>query len=289
MRILATSDTHFGEDEEADRATRRLAEQVVASGADAFALVGDVAGAGTQDFRRCLEAFGDFEGSKLVVPGNHDMWTDGPDSYHKYRRTLPEVARDCGFHMLDRGPVVVGDMAIIGNMGWYDYSFRDRSLDLSTEDYRSKSMKGVGTWMDRVHVNWDLTDEEFTSMCLRRLRRHYRRVHRKAERVVVVLHHVPFEELLYEDTDSLKWKYCRAYLGARRFGEAIREWDDVTAVICGHRHRRASFREGDLHAFVVGSRSEGRRGLSRDPATGDHEYTDVPVEGQDDKETADEA
>jgi len=289
VKILATSDTHYGEDDEADHATRRLAEQVVGSDADIFALVGDVAGAGTREFRRCLEAFQDFNGRKLVVPGNHDMWTDGPDSYRKYQRHLPEVAEDCGFHMLDRGPVVVADTAFIGNMGWYDYSFRDRSLDLSTADYRSKSMEGVGTWMDKVHVNWELTDEEFTSMCLRRLRRHYRRVHERAERVVVILHHVPFEELLYEDTEDLKWKYCRAYLGSRRFGEAIRKWDDVAAVICGHRHRRASFREDGLHAFVVGSRKEVKRLLTLDPATGTHEYTDFPVEGRDGSETGNHA
>ncbi|MEF8788243.1 MAG: metallophosphoesterase [Planctomycetota bacterium] len=289
MKLLATSDTHYGEHEEADRATRRLAEQVAASDADAFALVGDVAGAGTGDFRDCLQAFRGFEGTKLVVPGNHDMWTDGPDSYRKYTRILPEVADDCGFHMLDQGPVTVGDTAIIGNMGWYDYSFRDPSLELTTADYRSKTMEGVGTWMDKLHVNWNLTDEEFTAMCLQRLRRHYRQVQGRAERVVVILHHVPFEELLYEDTDNLKWKYCRAYLGARRFGEAIRQWDDVAAVICGHRHRQASFREDGMHAFVVGSRSEVKRLLALDPATGRHEYTDFPVEGADEPASEDDA
>mgnify|MGYP006294395149 CR=1 FL=1 len=277
MKILATSDTHWGEYEDADRATLDLADHVAASDADVFALVGDVAGTELDDFEACLRAFSGFSGVKLVVPGNHDLWTNGEDSFTRYTEELPRLAEECGFHMLDQGPVVTDGTAFVGSMGWYDYSFRDPSLDMTTEDYRQKTVPGGMTWNDVRFVHWDMTDEDVTEMCVERLEQHYREVQGRADRVVAIIHHVPFEDLLYDETDEPAWQFCRAYLGARRLGQTIEQWSELCAVISGHRHKWATCRRDGLRAFVVGSGSDAKRMLQLDPVTGEYDTLEFPA------------
>jgi predicted phosphohydrolase len=250
-----------------------LAQRVCESDADAFVIAGDVADINLENFEACLRVFDAFKGLKLLVPGNHDLWTTSGSSMEKYQTLLPRIAEACGFSMLDAGPAVLGDAAFIGNIGWYDYSFRNPEMGLSTEDYRYKALPGVCSWNDSIYINWDLDDEEFTEMCLRKLRQHYSQVEPRVKRVVAVLHHVPFAELLYGPS-SRPLEFCRAYLGSERFGHLLLRCEKVRYVICGHRHGRDGFHKGKLRAFVVGSEYETKSLMELDLRSGEHSYID---------------
>ena len=269
-KLLATADLHLGLYPEGDASTSRLAAHVCASDADVFAIVGDVADNAEGRFETCLRLFESFGGLRLLVPGNHDLWTTSGDSEEEYRTVLPRIARDCGFHMLDVEPVRVGDIAFIGSIGWYDYSLRNSELGLSTEVYRRKSMPGVCSWNDGLYIQWNMEDEEFTQRCLQRLRRHYDAVESKVERVIVLLHHLPFAELLYGPSSTAS-EFCRAFMGSARFGELLIRCPKVRFVICGHQHVPAIHERGELKAFVVGSEYTKKGLLKLDIQTGEHD------------------
>jgi len=269
-RLLATSDLHFHLHPEGDAATAELAAFVCESDCDAFAIAGDVGGAHPKDFEQCLQLFAGFKGLKLLVPGNHDLWTSTGDSLRKYCNVLPRLTRKCGFHYLDSRPLVAGSVGFIGNIGWYDYSFRNPRIGLTVADYRRKAVPGLCTWNDRDYIRWRLDDAQFTERCLGRLRRHHRSVEPQVEQVVCVLHHVPFAELLYGPADAAL-EFCRAYLGSEQFGLLLVGCPKVRYVICGHRHGQASCEQGNLKAFVTGSDYARKRLLEIDLASGQHQ------------------
>ena len=276
--LLATADLHFGLHPEGDAAVLRLARHVSHSDADVLVVAGDVADVGKQNLETCLGLFDQFKGLKLLVPGNHDLWTTSGDSMEQYREVLPRLAGQRGFRMLDTEAVCAGQTGFIGNIGWYDYSLRNPDLGLSEKTYRSKALPGICSWSDRVYVKWHVDDEQFTEMCLRKLRRHYSTVAPRVERVVAVLHHLPFAEMI-QKSGSLPIEFCRAYMGSVRFGELLMRCEKVRFVICGHQHARAAHRAGRLSAFLVGSEYGLKRLLEIDLETGEHSCKEFPASG----------
>src|SRR4051794_18508301 len=122
MRLAVTADLHWGLGERGDGATRELAARVRALTPEVLVLAGDI-GEGVE-FRRCLALFSRLDCVRLLVPGNHDLWSRDPtlSSLEIYERRLPELAREEGFQFLDAAPYLHrgGREAIAGSINWYD-------------------------------------------------------------------------------------------------------------------------------------------------------------------------
>lgn len=126
MRLVAVADPHYDDDRRPR--VEAIAQAVCGAEADVLVLAGDCSADGPERIGAVLDLFTDFEGVRLMLPGNHDLWQDGPhfDTTRIYEETVPQIAADHGFHCLDRGPVIVDDTAFVGSMGWYDYEMRQR-------------------------------------------------------------------------------------------------------------------------------------------------------------------
>lgn len=285
-RLLATADLHFGLYPAGDACALELADFVGRSAADAFIIAGDLADADPGSFRACLDLFAGFKGLKLMVPGNHDLWSAGVGTREKYRELLPSLAKEAGFKMLDLGPVTAGRVGFIGSIGWYDYGFRNPELKASLEQYERKELPGVCTWNDGRFIRWELSDAEFTQRCLHKLQAAYRSIEPTVETVVAVLHHVPFRELLYPPS-SAAHEFCRAYMGSERFGRLLLRLPKVRYVICGHRHGPDYCKMGRLDAFAVGSDYLVKRLVELNVSTGEHKthVFEPSVEAAQKKET----
>ena len=276
MKVFITADLHYNVKRSRDPA-RRLIAQINASGADVVILVGDTAGHELEILGECLHLFDGFAGRKLFVAGNHELWSHQADSWDRYVRRIPQVVAEAGFHYLDEAPLVCGDLAFVGSMGWYDYSFRYHDLEIPARFYEAKigpaaaerlrkyrhlmarsddvseAARRIGTrWMDGAYVTLPHSDVEFNRLLAEKLDRHLDSLPDQVGQVVACVHHLPFSELVRRRGDP-SWDFASAFLGSDCFGEVLLRHPEVSHVYCGHSHQRGRIRKGGLECINVGA------------------------------------
>lgn len=278
MRILITADLHY-DVVRSRQGALEMARRVCRMGGDALVLVGDTAGRETSMLRECLRLFEDFGGRKFIVPGNHCLWCrPGESSLDRYERLIPQEAGAEGFAVLDHEPVVLGEVGLVGSIGWYDYSFREKSLGIPLAYYRAKVAPGaaermeehealhrshagrlterqldIGTrWMDGQYVHLGMSDEEFVEKLTDKLARQLSELSQRVERIVAFVHHLPFEELVPRGRPD-RFAFAAAYMGSRRLGEVLKACPKVTHVYCGHSHWLARHAIDHMTVINVGS------------------------------------
>ncbi|HKQ50492.1 MAG TPA: metallophosphoesterase [Phycisphaerae bacterium] len=277
MRILATSDLHYNI-ARSQGPTRELAKEVCRRGGDCLLFVGDSASTDLAMLEEVFGLFESFRGPRLAVAGNHELWTTGGvDSLARYERDLAEACRKSGVHYLDAEPYQDNGVAIVGNVGWYDFSFRRSGMEIPLRFYQHKVAPGAAAyyekhrhlleedgdvserarqvttrWMDGERVRLPIGDVDFTRHLADRLRRDLEKVSATAERVVVAVHHLPFAELV-PPTIVPNWAFAAGFLGSELLGETILEFPKVSHVLCGHSHRRRTCRKGGFVCTSIGS------------------------------------
>jgi 3',5'-cyclic AMP phosphodiesterase CpdA len=274
MRLLATADLHYNHPRSRASADE-LIDQLNAAAADVLLLVGDTAVADGDALEQCLERIR-FAGPKLFVAGNHELWTHGADSEHLFRDELPRRIRGLGWHWLQDGPFVAGGVAVVGGVGWYDYSFAQASLGIPRRFYERKVSPGVADrlaeyadlverrddvspaawdvvarWNDGRFVKLRRGDEAFLEEQLAQLRTQLEAL-RDVRTVVAAVHHVPFRELL-PPSHNAQWDFAKAYLGSERIGQLLLQFPNVKHALCGHSHFAARAQVGHVEATNIGS------------------------------------
>ncbi len=280
MRVLITADLHYDIRRSREPA-EQLARKVCRKGGDALVLVGDTAGADLRTLRECLELFAEFPGKRLMVMGNHCLWCQGgQSSMDRYERLVPATASQAGFEVLDHSPQTLGRSGLVGSVGWYDYSYRDESLHLPLGFYRAKVTPGAaryyGThgelldrhhgqlreehmrlgarWMDGVHVELGMSDEQFLEMLAEKLAGQLAELSDRVDRIAAFVHHVPFRQLAPGGAGRpRRFAFAAAYMGSDRIGQVLTACPKVTHVYCGHSHTRQSCRVGRLRLVNIGS------------------------------------
>lgn len=296
MKLLAISDVHVDPDKPGpwqEFAARAQDEQP-----DVLVLAGDLTLGKPASYETLLGQFGFFSGPKLFVPGNHDLWQlhSKRKTWDRYERELPAAVAAAGWHYLDFGPVLVGDVAFIGCTGWYDFSLRQRTAprpglrvspgqlsapgrgmklfsarsrvlweELGPDDYRTRAMQvseeslseGV-VWNDAYYIDWQKSDEEMTRFFCDRLLAQARQIS-QARQTVAVTHFVPFLEALPDYTDVAP-AYARAFAGSLALGETILSLPQAKVAIFGHWHLSGHWRIGGMDAYNVSARYGSREG-----------------------------
>jgi predicted phosphodiesterase len=288
MRLLITADLHYDHANAAG-----LVEPVVAdmnrAGGDVLLVIGDAATSDGDALERCLSLFR-FAGPKLFIAGNHELWTEtGDDSYALFTTDLPRRVRQLGWQWLETEPFIApgGDVAIVGTVGWYDYSYAQPSLEIPQRFYRQKVSPGAARHLEefrhllepdidispkarRVTARWNdgrfvklhRSDEEFLGELTQRLDRQlYSLSHVKT--IITATHHLPFRELL-PPSHSAQWDFAKAYLGSDAIGGTLLRHKNVRHAFCGHSHYAAETRIGHIHAVNVGSSYRAKKFLTLD-------------------------
>jgi predicted phosphohydrolase len=274
MRLLITADLHYNHPRSRPLA-RELIQRMNAAGGDVLLVVGDTACAQGTELEECLSLFR-FNGPKLLVPGNHELWTTGRDSYALLTEELPRRCRAIGWHWLSDHPFIAEDLAIVGSLGWYDYSFAQPGLGIPRRFYEQKISPGVAQrldewkfllsdqsdvspaaleivarWNDGARVRLGRTDEQFLRELLQKLDRQLASL-RQVPTVVAAVHCLPFAELL-PPSHGAQWDFAKAYLGSARIGEVMLKYPNVRRVYCGHSHFPAQAQVGPIQAINIGS------------------------------------
>ncbi len=267
MRFWVTSDLHFGR-KRGDQATRKLAQHVRDNPADALVIVGDF-GNGETAIADCLALFQDVPGPKLAVPGNHDVWTNGwddDDSWAIHEIHLPALFAAAGFTALHLAPAVVDGVALVGSMGWYDYSFRD-PIDVPVSSYETKippwSERPI--WMDAHYAHFGVDDPELTLQLADRLSAHLKAT--DAPRVVAFVHHLIDHALLFHPRAVVpfKWRWANTFLGANVLGQRLAKDQRVASAFCGHIHMERSATVRGIPARCLGSDYKRKQLLLAEP------------------------
>jgi Icc-related predicted phosphoesterase len=274
MRLLATADLHYNHPrsrESADEVIDRINREAF----DVLLLVGDTAAGDGDALEQCLSRF-TFEGPRLFVAGNHELWTHADDSYRLFRDELPRRVRALGWRWLQSEPFRAGDVAVVGSVGWYDYSFAQASLRIPNRFYAAKVSPGVAErvaeyrhlletaddvppeardvvarWNDGRFVNLHRSDQAFLDELRGELRAQLDAL-RGVSTVVAAIHHLPFAELL-PPSHNAQWDFAKAYLGSGAIGRLLLEYPNVRHVLCGHSHFAARARVGNVEAVNIGS------------------------------------
>ena len=274
MRLLVTADLHYNHPRSRG-AAEELTGRMNAAGGDVLLVVGDTASGDGDALEQCLSLFR-FPGPKLFVAGNHELWTHGPDSYRLFTEDLPRRVRALGWHWLEGEPVRLGDVAFVGTVGWYDYSFAPPHLGIPRRFYEHKVTPGAAErfghlsglfepaddigpagrevaarWNDARFVKLHRPDEAFLDELLGGLAAGLESVS-DAERVVAAVHHVPFRELLPPVRDDPR-DFAKAFMGSERIGQLLLRHPNVRHVFCGHSHFPVEADVGYVHAVNVGS------------------------------------
>jgi predicted phosphohydrolase len=262
LRIAVTADLHWGHQARGVEATRLLISFLEANPPDVLVLAGDI-GTGTL-FGDCLAQFDRLECRKGLVPGNHDLWVQpeaGRDSLVLYREDLPRTAAEHGFHFLDAGPLLVPevDVALVGSINWYDYSWSLEKLrELYPDElHRLESKRFTrGRHNDANFVRWSLGDVAFTAEVVTTFERRLCEALATVGRAVVVTHHPPFYGLSFPrpgsptDLDSLLWD---AFCGNHHMEEVLARYADrIDFAFCGHTHRQRENMLKGIRGYNVG-------------------------------------
>jgi 3',5'-cyclic AMP phosphodiesterase CpdA len=261
LRLAITADLHWGHSSAGDQATLRLRDFLAARPPDVLLLGGDL-GTG-EDFAKCLALFADLPCRKALVPGNHDLWVlpddSRGDSLTVYREVLPALATAAGFHYLDNGPLQLrDDLAVVGSVNWYDYSWSVDELRVRLPDYEERLRTkrfDRGRHNDARFVRWPLDDVRLTAALVADFRRHLEQALGQAGRALVLTHHPPCYSLSFPSagpttTDRLLWD---AFTGNRAMEAVLAEHAQaVPLVFCGHTHRAREHVAGPTHGYNIG-------------------------------------
>ncbi len=179
-----------------------------------------------------LNSFGNV--SYRYVPGNHDLWNDHIDLKSTDKiYTLFLQDPNC----LCEKPMELGDWVIIGDVGWYDYSFGNQEK-YTFDDFEKMQMDGR-TWQDKIKNCWTSDNHGRTEKSLKILEETFSRYPDKKK--IVVTHMLPIPEFCVPekklDEQKPDWSYFNAFLGSRQY-ETLYQRYDVKYAICGHVHYR---------------------------------------------------
>jgi putative phosphoesterase len=200
----------------------------------------------------------------LFVPGNHDIWEfdkkeSEKDCKTKYNLKIPEGLKNSGFNYLPNNPRIIDDVAFIGNIGWYDYSFKNPKwedvLKKRKIDYSFKVLPETGMWMDAEYANWGMSDKAVVEYLLERFSKDYKKVESIPTKCAV-FHHIPFQQGVFYK-DDITWDFFSAFMGSDKFGQKILEYG-IKYVFYGHTHFPHKYKVTNCHVFcpAIGYRNE---------------------------------
>ena len=261
MRLAYTSDLHADATALNAALVPHLLRRVRELGADAFVIAGDLAETEAA-VRAALEPFASLAMRKFYLPGNHDLFVEGAPvpgatSRDKYETRLPAAAAAAGFEYIGLEPHPIGDVALCGVTGWFDYSFRDPALAsvVAEGHYEAGLWRDVRAF-DRGHIYWPsatpgggwATDREIERWMRARLQQQVARLG-AARAVIAVVHVLPFAELVVRGAYG-PVSFHDAWLGSAALGAELRRIPALRAVVCGHLHRTSDLRLAGLHVVA---------------------------------------
>ncbi len=228
MKIAAISDIHLDINKDYD-VLGAIRSEVESTGSDVLIVAGDIA----EDFRVVQKSMEDLERTSsfrlLYVPGNHDLWSPDMDKYSTDYIYASYMGDE---RCLSGKTAEQGDVAFIGDVGWFDYSFGNHER-FTDDSFDSMSYMGR-TWQDKIHSSWTENNKAACALQLRSIEASIAKAGKK--KIVAVTHMLPVREFTVLDARP-EWEFFNAFLGSEKLG-CLFEEKGVSVSVSGHVHYR---------------------------------------------------
>ncbi|SCS82950.1 metallophosphoesterase [Staphylococcus caeli] len=170
------------------------------------------------------------------IPGNHDFWSEDTDitsaEILKYYMHMDACLIGKPYHINDA-------WAIVGNTGWYDYTYA--SSEFSLERLERRKYYGA-TWQDKVKIDWPMDDRKLSEIAASQTRKDLDQV--KDKKVILMTHIVTHPKFAVPMPHRI-FDYFNAFIGTSDFKEIYHEYP-IQYSIMGHVHFRNVFEEAGI-------------------------------------------
>ncbi|QUI22198.1 metallophosphoesterase [Vallitalea pronyensis] len=230
MKIGVISDIHVDINyKENDTIEDALIKVIQDMSIDVMIIAGDI----SNDYTKSIQVI-DYIESKtgckcLFVPGNHDLW----NIHHEEIAHTDDIYNTFQAHdscLCGKPYPLNEDYVVIGDIGWYDYSFGSDNYDHTVYEVGYHQER---QWQDKNYIHWHMSDQEKTLELYDKLAKQI--AQHQDKNIIFVTHMVTdsnFTVPLPNDT----WEYFNAYLGSEQYGHLFKE--NVKHIIMGHVHYR---------------------------------------------------
>lgn len=227
MRLGSISDIHLDVNKQYP-IVELLAEEIERRKVQGIILAGDISNGPKASIAWLQKMRNRFSVPMWFVPGNHDMWDvegkfrDSWEIYHIY-----EKEEGC----LCNHPVAIGERLLIGNIGWYDYSFGDASYTIA--DFQKKKHQSR-VWQDSIYIRWKKDDQDMAEIMRTELEQLI--ATNKGKQILSVTHMLGIPEFKVP-VKREGWDYFNAFLGNQMLGNMY-EKAGISGAVMGHVHYR---------------------------------------------------
>lgn len=242
MKIGAISDLHIDRPSDYNKSeyAESLAQIVQSKQLDILLIAGDISNNYKESYQFVLDMKQLTGIAVYFIPGNHDYWSVDDKTtkeIHDYFINQPEC--------LIGHPLVLNDeWAIVGNSGWYDYSYA--SEQYSIDQLKRGRFKGA-TWQDKVHIDWGVSDIEMSRDTAKQAEQDLKQVQDKN---IILMTHVVTEPSFKVPMPHRIFNYFNAFIGTSDFAPLYQKYP-IRYSIMGHVHYRGTITKDNTDYMCV--------------------------------------
>ena len=172
----------------------------------------------------------------LFIPGNHDFWSMDTDATSSEILDTYIKMDNC---LIDEPYVINDEWAIVGNTGWYDYTYAHSKFSL--ERIARRKYYGA-TWQDKVKIDWEIEDKKLSMIAAKQAMKDIDKV--KDKKIILMTHIVTHRKFAVPMPHRI-FDYFNAFIGTSDFDEIYTRYD-IRYSIMGHVHFRNAFEENGV-------------------------------------------
>lgn len=233
MKSAVISDIHVDINKDYE-VIEAISEYVQEHGIELLLIAGDIANHVEETIAVVAELERKSGAKVLYVPGNHDMW-DEEKAYSNNDEIYQKFLED--EHCLSGRCYETDKHIVIGDVGWYDYSFGNQEK-YADEDFDKMSIGGR-TFLDYLYNTWSQKNKEHSDGFVEKLQKLI--TDHPGKDIVVMTHVLSHEAFLVPESIG-DWSYLNAFLGTKKLKDLCLK-NKVRYAICGHVHYRKNVEE----------------------------------------------
>ncbi|MEG0077711.1 metallophosphoesterase [Anaerorhabdus sp.] len=246
-KVGTLSDIHVDENDY-EEILDVLSKVIIKRKYDYFLIGGDISSDTDTSLKFISELENKIDTELIWVAGNHDYWQENTDL-----KTMAEVRkklRQCPSYL--NGYKIISDhWAIVGDTGWYDYSFGSTKFSIN-QFMKKKYMRR--TWQDSIRIKKDKSDIEIHDHQIKEIKKSMKSL--KEYNLIFMTHMINHPGFKVHKNMKM-WDYFNAFLGSESlFNLTLSE--NVKHIISGHVHYRRQIieRGKNYYCACLGTKDE---------------------------------